>query len=465
VLPDSKPGTFTFSTVRYQRELIAPRVKIVAGLAKVSQPGNALIAWRGIDPWAFSTAGELMYSYRLDRAPWTLFSPETNHIFLELSKGPHRFEVRVRDRDMNVSEDPAFVDFVVLPPVWQEPWALALLALLGGVIGIQTARVFRRERRLRQSNLALEDKTERLEQEIEERKRMEQEIERTHKQLLLASRQAGMAEVATSVLHNVGNVLNSVNVSTTLAFDKIKQMKLLSLTKLADLLQEKATTPDFLMVDPKGKQVAGFLKTLGGHLINNQEESLKELDSLRQNIEHIKDIVAMQQTYSRLAGVTEILKVSDMVEDAIRMNAAALSRHDVKLERDFRDDPTIEIEKHKVLQILVNLIRNAKYACDESGRTEKNLVLRIVRSGPERVQILVIDNGVGIPPENMTLIFNHGFTTRKDGHGYGLHSAANAARELGGTLVAQSDGPGCGATFALELPFHPAATNRSAQTT
>ena len=89
-----------------------------------------------------------------------------------------------------------------------------------------------------------------------------------------------------------------------------------------------------------------------------------------------------------------------------------------------------------------------------AGGKDKRLTMQ-VRAANGRVQIAVMDNGVGIPAENMTRIFNHGFTTREKGHGFGLHSAALAAREMGGTLNAHSDGPGQGATFILELPLQP----------
>src|SRR6185295_3794293 len=161
-----------------------------------------------------------------------------------------------------------------------------------------------------------------------------------------------------------------------------------------------------------------------------QTAALQELAQLQKNIEHIRDIVVMQQTYAKVSGVTETVLVSDLVEDALRMNASALMRHDVQAVREFAKVPPITVEKHKVLQILVNLVRNAKYACDESGRAEKRVTVR-VSNDEGRIQIAVIDNGVGIPPENLTRIFSHGFTTRKDGHGFGLHSGALAARELG----------------------------------
>jgi signal transduction histidine kinase len=123
----------------------------------------------------------------------------------------------------------------------------------------------------------------------------------------------------------------------------------------------------------------------------------------------------------------------------------------VSLVREFEKVPSMNVEKHKILQILVNLVRNAKYACHDSGREDKRLTIRMT-NGPERVRISVIDNGVGISTENLTRIFNHGFTTRKDGHGFGLHSGSLAAKQLGGELRVHSDGLGLGATFTLELP-------------
>ena len=104
-----------------------------------------------------------------------------------------------------------------------------------------------------------------------------------------------------------------------------------------------------------------------------------------------------------------------------------------------------------MLQILINLLRNAKYACEASGKSDKQIVVRIANHAGG-VQIAVTDNGVGIQPDHMTRIFSHGFTTKKNGHGFGLHSGALAARELGGALRVASDGPGQGATFTLELP-------------
>ena len=290
--------------------------------------------------------------------------------------------------------------------------------------------------------------------DITERKRAESELDRVHKELVDISRQAGMAEVATSVLHNVGNVLNSVNVSATLVADRVKKSKSGNLGRVVDLLETHShDLAGFVSSDAKGQQLPNYLRQLHIRLLQEQEDILVEIASLCQNVEHIKEIVSMQQNYAKVSGVSEVLKPTDLVEDALRMNAAALARHDVSVVRDYQDSAPIAIEKQKVLQILINLIRNAKYACDESGRADKQLKMHVSHE-TGKFQIAVIDNGIGIPPENLTRIFAHGFTTRANGHGFGLHRSALAAREMGGFLRVHSDGVGKGATFTLDLPAH-----------
>jgi len=291
--------------------------------------------------------------------------------------------------------------------------------------------------------------------DITERKRSEAELEEMHQQLLDTSRQAGMAEVATSVLHNVGNVLNSVNVSSTLVCNQVRKSKVANLSKVVALLNEHAADiGTFLTSDAKGKQLPGYLGQLAEHLVSEQNTVLRELKLLHENIEHIKDIVVMQQSYAKISGIVETVKITDLVEDALRLNLGALQRHGVEVLREFEEVPPVDVEKHKILQILVNLVRNAKYACDESLRLDKLMTLRVTRSNGH-IEISIIDNGIGIPPENMTRIFNHGFTTRKEGHGFGLHNSVLAAMEMGGSLKVHSDGVNQGATFTLELPYKP----------
>jgi PAS domain S-box-containing protein len=294
--------------------------------------------------------------------------------------------------------------------------------------------------------------------DITARKQAEARLEEAHKQLLEVSRQAGMSEVATSVLHNVGNVLNSVNVSSSMISEKIRDSKVPNIAKAVSLMRaHENDLAGFLANDPKGRQLLGYLSNLAAHLAQEQEEVLQEAGSLAKKIMHIKEIVAMQQNYAKSPGILESLSSVDLLEDAVRMNSGSMERHHVKVIREYAEVPPILVEKHKVLQILVNVIRNAKYACDHSGREDKQITLRIA-NGDNTVKISVTDNGVGIPGENMTRIFNLGFTTKKNGHGFGLHSGALAAKELGGKLVAFSEGPDRGARFTLELPIQKQTT-------
>ncbi|HXW73455.1 MAG TPA: PAS domain S-box protein [Steroidobacteraceae bacterium] len=289
-------------------------------------------------------------------------------------------------------------------------------------------------------------------QDITERRVAEEELEEVHKQLLVASRQAGMAEVATNVLHNVGNVLNSVNVSASLVAERIKKSKCTSVTRVSALLDEHARDLPAFLAGPQGRQLPAYLKELAEVLAAERDTAVAELGALRSNVEHIKEIVAMQQGYAKRGGITDTLDIRVLAEDSLRMNEGAFSRHGVTIVRDFGEVPLVQLDKHKVLQILVNVIRNAKYACSELKRGERRVTVRI-RATPQSIIVAVIDSGIGIPNENLRRIFNHGFTTRPDGHGFGLHSSALAAKELGGSLEAQSEGTGKGATFTLTLPI------------
>jgi PAS domain S-box-containing protein len=292
-------------------------------------------------------------------------------------------------------------------------------------------------------------------QDITERKEAEAALGVMHEELLEASRRAGMAEVATSVLHNVGNVLNSVNIACSVAAERIRTSRIASVKKTADLLDEHAgDLAGFIAGDPRGRKLPEFLRNLAGKLAEEQSEVLEELQGLGKNIDHIKQIVAMQQSHAKAACVTETVKVTELVEDSLRMNADALMRHEVEVVRDYAEVPQITVEKHKAVQVLVNLIRNAKQACDDSGCTDKKMTVQVA-NGSGSVRVSVIDNGIGIPAENLTRIFAHGFTTKREGHGFGLHGAALAAQEMGGSLSVRSDGGGAGATFTLELPVDP----------
>jgi C4-dicarboxylate-specific signal transduction histidine kinase len=279
------------------------------------------------------------------------------------------------------------------------------------------------------------------------------ELKKIQAKMIETSRLAGMSEVATGILHNVGNVLNSVNVSATLVADQIRHSKVVNVARVSELLRaHEHDLAAFLSVDPKGRMISPYLAGLSETLTSERTAAVAELENLQKNVDHIKDIVAMQQSYAKTYGVAESMAITDLIEDALRINAGSLLRHDIHVVRDYQARLVVSLEKHKVLQVLVNLVQNAKHACDESGRLDKQITLRTTAT-ESGVSIAVIDNGVGIPQENLTRIFSHGFTTRKDGHGFGLHSGALTAKEMGGTLTGHSAGPGKGAMFILGLPY------------
>ncbi|MBN2021838.1 MAG: PAS domain S-box protein [Pirellulales bacterium] len=297
--------------------------------------------------------------------------------------------------------------------------------------------------------------------DITAQRQAEEERERLNKQLLETSRRMGMADVATGVLHNVGNVLNSVNVSGTLVTDKIRNSKLPQLVRAVDRMKEHADDLGaFVTEHPQGKHVLRFLDELAAQLTREREGVQAELQSLMNNVDHIKQVVSMQQSYAKAGGVTITTSVDELLDDAIQIQAASFSRHHIEVVRETRGVSAVQIDKQKTLQILVNLLANAKHALRDARREDRRLTVRVEPAGDDRFRLEVADNGVGIAPENLTRIFTHGFTTKSDGHGYGLHNSALAAQELGGTLTAWSDGLGRGATFTLELPLKPAENKK-----
>lgn len=302
--------------------------------------------------------------------------------------------------------------------------------------------------------------------DITERKKAEAELAAMTGRLLEASRQAGMAELAIGVLHNVGNVLNSVNVSTTLLGDKLRTSRIPRLAAAVELMREH--TEDlgaFLTEDEKGKRLPGYLVKLAKQLADERSSMLSEIEGLAKSVEHIKKVVSAQQSHARAVGVVESASIADVVNQAISMAANSFERYGIRLACEYEDLPPVAIDKQKLLQILVNLVRNAKHAVLDGGNRERRMTFRIAKSAEDRVRIDVIDNGVGIPAENLTRIFEHGFTTKKNGHGFGLHSSALAAKELGGSLTAHSEGPERGATFTLDLAIQPAEVARGAVST
>ncbi|MBN2181181.1 MAG: PAS domain S-box protein [Sedimentisphaerales bacterium] len=290
--------------------------------------------------------------------------------------------------------------------------------------------------------------------DITERKRAEAKLKTAQEKLLETARQVGMAEVATGVLHNVGNVLNSVSVTAESIQKRIRGSKISYLGDAVNLLEEHSNDlGTFMANEERGKKLPAFLANLSNELIGEQQRCLESLEALTKHVQHMADIIQLQQSYSKTKGLIEPTSIAELIEDAIQINAESLSRNKVEVRREIVKLPAVLLDRHKVLQILTNLISNAIYALSVSQNEKKILTIRVKEPDKGRIEINVLDNGIGISKENMTRIFEHGFTTKKKGHGFGLHSTALSVNELNGSIKAYSDGIGQGAMFAVILPF------------
>ncbi|KFE65430.1 sensor histidine kinase [Hyalangium minutum] len=290
---------------------------------------------------------------------------------------------------------------------------------------------------------------------VTSRKDADTRLGEMHRTLVDVSRQAGMAEIATGVLHNVGNTLNSVNIATTVLADLLRKSRVTGLAKAAQMLKEHSSDlGTFFSTDPQGQRLASYLIALSESLLEEREAMNKEVQTLSESVDHIKSIVTTQQRHARTAGAIEELHVPQLIDEALRLHAISLERLGISIVREYAEVPPILVDRHKLLQILINLLSNARHSLVDSQTQDKRLTIR-VRTTEDSAQLLieVADNGMGIAPENLSRIFSKGFTTKKTGHGFGLHISALAATEMKGRLTCASPGAGQGATFTLELPL------------
>lgn len=286
-----------------------------------------------------------------------------------------------------------------------------------------------------------------LVREMSEREQAQRALERAQRDLLATARRAGMAEVATNVLHNVGNVLNSILTSATTVRSELQTAPVDHLRRAAEMLGAHA---DKLSGDRRAERLPELLSLLASEMERRREAILGELASLGTKLEHVAAIIDMQQEHAGTSAVIEEVDPVRIIDEALQINATGLERHRVSVERDLARVAPMRLDRHRLLLILVNLVRNAKCALESAAEPRRLRVRLRAESGVLRIE--VSDNGEGIRPEHLPRIFEHGFTTREQGHGYGLHSGALAIKQMGGTIDVHSDGAGAGARFTIELP-------------
>ena len=292
--------------------------------------------------------------------------------------------------------------------------------------------------------------TDTLEKKVAERT---QELEEAQKELVDKAHKAGMADIAAGTLHNVGNILNSVKTSVQAILDVVHESPLKDLSNANRLLKENIDSlEDFILRNPKGNKLMKYYIGLEEPFMNAHTKIETNAERLMEKTNAIADVIAAQQNYAGMGGLTDNVNLALIVEDALIMQEASAQRHEIAISRDYRPTPDIPVQKTKLIHILVNLLRNAKDAMNDLSGHEKTLIVSLFEK-EKAVYITIQDTGCGIDKENIKKIFTHGFTTKKDGHGFGLHSSANYMKEMGGDMWAESLGVGLGTTFYLKFPL------------
>lgn len=412
---------------------------------------------------------KIRFKYRLDDfdKDWTDAGSRRSAYYTNIPPGQYRFSVIACNNNGVWNNSGASVSLFIAPHFYQTKIFSGacvglMISLCFGAYRLRIRHLKVNERKL---VVLVQERTRALQEEVYAKERARTELADAQQRLVEMSRLSGRAEVASGVLHNVGNVLNSVNIGASVITSKIRELRVDNLNAAVNMLQEHSSDlSGFLATDAKGQRVLPYLLKLGSHLQSERQQVLNEVEALTNHVDHMKQIVATHQDYAKASMLVEPLSPSGLVEDALRMVAASLDRHRIDVIQEIEDVPEISAAKHKILEILVNLLRNAKQAVIEHNASLRQVRICVRRYGEEKVRIEVHDSGIGISPENLTRIFAHGFTTKRNGHGFGLHSSAIAAQQMHGSLRAESKGPGCGATFILELPVHVTSAIESAAT-
>jgi len=289
----------------------------------------------------------------------------------------------------------------------------------------------------------------------QERQQLLVEQEQLRGQLGEVAYKSEMADVASTVLHNVGNVLTSVTVAANMVESVVEQSPVVLVNRISELINgHLEDLGSYLREDAKGKRIPASLEKLGVHLVEEQHTILKEMKALVRNICHMKQIILSHQGMVKSVGHAERISLVDVVAHAMELSFQPEDDMWITICRDYQEVPTVLADQHQLLQILVNLLRNARQAMRQHTLDRHELTLKVkLKEDDERFVVMTIqDSGIGIASEHLSKMFVRGFTTKPDGNGIGLHSAIVAIKNMGGSMAVHSDGFGQGATFTLLFP-------------
>jgi NO-binding membrane sensor protein with MHYT domain len=266
------------------------------------------------------------------------------------------------------------------------------------------------------------------------------------------ARELGMAEISASILHNVGNVLNSVNISVETMLASQSSTALKAIKKLATLFNNhKEDLSQFLTKDPRGIHVIAYLDELAQCWGKEHELELYELKEISKNIGLIKSIISTQQNVIKVGDFEQIVSINDFIDETLLLSGLELHK-EIQVKKEYGDIKAIVVDKIKLFQVLSNLFSNAKEALLESSNKNKTLIIKTRTRDEKKIEIQISENGIGVSKSNMNKLFIFGFTTKKTGHGFGLHASALAVNEMGGEIRVDSKGHEKGTTFTIHLP-------------
>lgn len=401
----------------------------------------------------FDINKENEFAYKLDGFDndWNYVGSKRSATYTNLNPGEYTLRIKSANSSGIWGEQEATLGIIITPPFWKTSWfyfisVFFVIGLIGGGYRYRLRSVSERnkllEKEVNRQTSELSDKNSKLTKAL-------QDLKQTRSELVEKAHKAGMADLATNVLHNIGNILNSVNISATMIGETIKYSRLSKLKQANVLLREhEDNLRDFILNDPKGEKLLAYYLKLEEPVDREYSELKKHNKRLKENIKLIIDVVNTQQSFANAGRVLEWLSLEQLIEDTLVLQSSTIERHELTIIKEYGETEEVNIEKSKMIHTLVNLLKNAKESMEGLEADQKKLTIKTFQDD-EYTCVSITDTGVGIKKENMEKMFKHGFTTKKSGHGFGLHSCANYMKELDGTINIKSEGENLGATVTL----------------
>jgi DNA-binding LacI/PurR family transcriptional regulator/signal transduction histidine kinase len=274
-------------------------------------------------------------------------------------------------------------------------------------------------------------------------------LDSSYKKLVEHAQREGMADIAADILHNIGNILNSISVSAHMMENSVKSAPFDDLLRANRLLEANMERlEDFIRNDRKGKILMRFYLKLGESMEKLREQLIYNANRLSTKLNSINEIIAAQQNYAGVASQPEELSIAAILEDALKVHAASLDKYRITVERDYRANPRLVVQRAKLFYIFVNLINNARDSMTETPLNERRLSISIYEDGSESC-VRISDTGRGIAEGAIDKVFDYGYSVKDERRGFGLHSSSSYMAEMGGVILAESAGIGKGQAFTV----------------